>query len=325
MHLDKQDFQGDPTPMFRRTAIITAAALVFAIAVAPVDAFARAGSSTSMGSRGSNTYSAPPSTSTAPGYAAPMQRSMTPQTAPSTSPYATAPRPAFGSSIFGRSPFMSGLMGGLLGAGIGGMLFGGGMFHGITGFGGFLGFLLQIFLVVWIGRMLWNLFANRSPAMAGGPADYTRTMAPGAPGGGGGGGSTNAINVTPADFHAFEDLLHGVQAAWSAHDLRSLGQMASPEMVSYFSEQMSEQTSRGVINTVADVHLEQGDLSEAWAEPGREYATVAMRFSMIDVTRDSTGRVVDGNPTQRTQATELWTFLRAPGGRWVLSAIQQTR
>ena len=73
------------------------------------------------------------------------------------------------------------------------------------------------------------------------------------------------------------------------------------------------------------VELEQGDLSEAWAEPGRDYATVAMRFSMLDVTRDDGGHVVDGSPTERVTATEVWTFLRAPGGRWILSAIQQAR
>jgi predicted lipid-binding transport protein (Tim44 family) len=50
-----------------------------------------------------------------------------------------------------------------------------------------------------------------------------------------------------------------------------------------------------------------------------------MKFSMTDVTVDSAGRVVEGDPTLRTQATELWTFMRTPGGRWVLSAIQQAR
>jgi predicted lipid-binding transport protein (Tim44 family) len=37
------------------------------------------------------------------------------------------------------------------------------------------------------------------------------------------------------------------------------------------------------------------------------------------------GRVVDGDLAVRTQATELWTFVRVPGGRWLLSAIQQAR
>ena len=305
--------------MFRRFALISAAALVFSLSVVPEDAFARAGSSTSMGSSGSRTYSAPPTTNTAPYTAQPMQRSMTPQTAPR--PYQQ--QAPVGSGFFSRSPFMSGLMGGLLGAGIGGLLFGGGMFHGMAGFSGFLGFLIQVFLVVWLGRMIWRFFAGRmaQPAMAGGPAGYARQMDAMAPGGGGGG--QPQIAITPADFNAFEQVLHGVQGAWSAHDLTSMRRLASPEMVSYFAEQMAEQTSRGVRNVVGDVRLEQGDLADAWAEPGREYARVAMRFSMIDVTRDAAGRVVEGDPVNRSMATEVWTFLRAPGGAWVLSAIQQ--
>jgi len=91
------------------------------------------------------------------------------------------------------------------------------------------------------------------------------------------------------------------------------------------AEQLAAQASRGVRNEVSAVHLDQGDLAEAWSEGGREYATVAMRFSMVDVTRDAAGRIVEGDPNVRTQATELWTFLRAPGGRWILSAIQQAR
>ena len=60
-------------------------------------------------------------------------------------------------------------------------------------------------------------------------------------------------------------------------------------MVSYFSEQLADQSSRGLRNSVTHVKLEQGDLAEAWSEGVREYATVAMRFSMLDVTRDSGG------------------------------------
>jgi predicted lipid-binding transport protein (Tim44 family) len=305
-------------------------ALVFATALvlAPGLAFARAGSGSSMGSRGSFTYSAPPSTATAPGFAAPMQRSMTAPSPSYNAPGVGAPNyaPAYG----GRSPFMSGLMGGLLGAGIGGLLFGGGLFHGISGFGGFFGFLIQIFLIVMIGRWLLRMFfGSRQPAMAGMGGLFNRTGAPGAspvPIGGGGAPrpGTTPVAIQPADFQAFERQLKAVQAAWSVHDLHGLSELSTPEMLTYFSEQLSDQVSRGVVNTVSDVRLEQGDLSQAWAENGREYATVAMRFSMIDVTRDRAERVVDGSPTERQMATELWTFVRAPGGRWLLSAIQQT-
>jgi predicted lipid-binding transport protein (Tim44 family) len=315
----------------RRFRLAFAMILAASLALAPGLAEARAGGSTSMGSRGSRTYSAPPSTNTAPSTAAPMQRSMTPTpSAPSNAPFG-APAPASRPGLFGGSPFMSGLMGGLIGAGIGGLLFGHSAFGGMSGFAGFLGLLLQIFLVVMVVRWLFRWFMRRQqPAMAGGPSIFGRdaeqapmTRSVNGSGGYGQAGAASAVAIQPADFQQFEQLLQTVQAAWSHQDLASLQAVATPEMVSYFADQLAAQTSRGVRNTVTDVKLEQGDLSEAWAENGREYATVAMRFSMVDVTRDSAGRVLEGDPARRTQATEVWTFVRAPGGQWILSAIQQ--
>jgi predicted lipid-binding transport protein (Tim44 family) len=34
--------------------------------------------------------------------------------------------------------------------------------------------------------------------------------------------------------------------------------------------------------------------------------------------------VIEGDPSRLTEATEVWTFRREPGGSWHLSAIQQT-
>ncbi len=58
------------------------------------------------------------------------------------------------------------------------------------------------------------------------------------------------VAIAPADYQQFEQLLTGIEAAWSAHDLNALQAMATPEMVSYFADQLSEQVSRGVRNTV---------------------------------------------------------------------------
>ena len=312
--------------MRRSSAVLTAIA-VAALALAPALADARAGSGSSSGSRGSRTYSAPPTTNTAPSMAQPMERSMTPRSAPSA-PGAPmqggAPAPA--RSGFG-SGLMGGLAGGLLGVGLGSLLMGNGLFGGGGGGGfGFIGLILQMVLLFFVGRWLLRMFMGRrqEPAMAGMP----RMGQPAPMGAGpmpGGGPVAPVVNIGEADFAAFDRVLHEVQAAWTAQNLPAMQQLATPEMVSYFGEQLSEQTSRGVRNSVTDVKLEQGDLSEAWSEGSREYATVAMRFSMLDVTRDSAGRVVDGDLALRSMATELWTFVRAPGGKWILSAIQQTR
>ena len=91
------------------------------------------------------------------------------------------------------------------------------------------------------------------------------------------------------------------------------------------AEQLADLQSKGLRNTVSDVRLLQGDLAQAWTEGGRDYATVAMKFSMIDITLNAAGQIVDGSQTEHVTATELWTFVRARGGQWILSAIQQTR
>ena len=303
-------------PIFRLFAVFLTVALI----AAPGLALARAGSSSSMGSRGSMTYSAPPSTNTAP-YAAPMQRSMTPQ---------YQPAPGFAAPAYQGGGLMRGLMGGLFAAGLFGLLFGHGFMGGGLGLFGLLGLILQIVLVVFVVRFLIRMFTGgRSPALAGGPNIFARGGMPGpGPGPMPGGPRPSGpppIAIGPQDYQQFEQLLKGIQAAWSAHDLSGLQAMATPEMVSYFGEQLSEQVSRGVRNVVNDVSLISGDLSQAWTEQGRDYATVAMRFSMIDVTRDGTGRVVDGSPNEHVTATEIWTFVRSRGGHWILSAIQQAR
>ncbi len=310
----------------RRISRLFAMLAVLSLVLAPSFGWAKAGGGASMGSRGSQTFSAPRPTNTAPVGVQPMQRTITPQSQPGYGNPGVAPGMA--PQLAPRSSFMSGLMGGLIGAGIGGLLFGGGMFGGISGFGGFLGFILQAALIFFVGRWLLGMIFNRSPAaaMAGGtqvPFTPNRPVS----GGGMGGGvpQPRPVAIGPADYTAFEQLLQSVQAAWSQHDLTTLRMVATPEMVAYFGEQLAEQTSRRERNVVSNVKLEQGDLSEAWAEDGREYATVAMRFSMVDVTMDATGRVTAGDAQLRTMTTELWTFLRAPGGQWVLSAIQQVR
>ncbi len=282
-------------------------------------AWSRAGDGSSIGSRGSQTFSLPSPNRTAPYGAQPLQRSLTP------SPnFGTQPQPSVGSPVpppftppAQRGSFMQGMLGGFVGAGLLGMLAGGGMFHGVTDLGALFGLILQLTLLYMAFRVVSGLvFSARTAFAGGGSAAPPGPQIMPAP---------HSIPIGPQDYQAFERTLQGVQHAWSQHDINTMRLLASPEMVSYFGEQMAEQTSRGVRNVVDNVRLEQGDISDAWEEGGREYATVAMRFSMTDITYDGAGRVVQGQPGLRSTATEYWTFMRVPGGRWLLSAIQQAR
>jgi len=135
--------------------------------------------------------------------------------------------------------------------------------------------------------------------------------------------TTDEIGVGEDDLGQFETMLKQVQAAYGAEDYGTLRKLTTPEAMSWLAEELSENATKGLKNEVSDVHLVQGDVSEAWSEDGAEYATVAMRYESIDVTRErATGRVVEGNPDQPTEAVELWTFLRKRGGDWQVSAIQ---
>lgn len=313
----------------KRAPLFFAGLAALALVLAPAAADARAGGGSSSGSRGSRTYTAPPSTNTAPSAAQPMQRSMTPNQPTAATPAAAARpgmAPAAQPSRWGGS-FAAGLMGGIIGAGIGGLLFGHGFTGGLGSAAGFIGFLLQIALIAGVAFLIMRLIRGRRPAMAGGPAMFEAPQ--GGPAAGMAGGSAAPaqapVQLGQADFAAFEQALKDVQAAWTRRDLQAMQNLATMEMVSYFADDLADQQSRGVQNTVSDVRLVKGDLAEAWSEGNREYATVAMRFSMIDVTRNAAGHVVDGNPNQPVEVTELWTFVRSSGGRWMLSAIQQTR
>ena len=316
----------------RPRGIVQTLALALALAfplmmIAVSAADARAGRGGSSGSRGSRTFSAPSATTTAPNAAQPFNRTMTQPGAATRAPAA----PGAAGGFFNRTGMgmLGGLAAGFLGAGLFGMLFGGGLFSGLGGLSSIFGLILQIGLIVLVARfaMSWWRRRNGGPAYAGpaagpdvgpGPQANLRT-------GGGFGLGANAppLEIKPDDYEAFERLLGEVQAAWSDEDVAKLHTLATPEMVSYFTQDLTANKERGAVNKVTDVKLLQGDLSEAWREGDTDYASVAMRFGLVDKTLDrSSGRIVDGSD-QPIEATEVWTFVRPRGASWELSAIQQ--
>ena len=337
----------------RFAGAFAAIAMAFSmVAVDHADA-RRMGGGGGFGSRGSRTYQSAPATATAPSAAAPVQRSMTPNAGPQAGQAGNAARNA-GQQ---RPGFMNGFGGSLLrGLAIGGligMLFGG----GFGGMAGLFGMFLQIALIGGGIYLLMRFLRSRSsstPAMAGGPAggngmnrsgyepQPSNRPAAGGLGGQSGGlggglsglgaklggqkasiGNPDEIGVSPQDLSTFERMLADIQGAYGREDYASLRVATTPEMMSYFSEELGTNASNGVKNEVSDVKLLQGDVSEAWREGQTEYATVAMRYSSIDATRErATGRVIEGNAETPSESTEVWTFTRQGRGAWLLSAIQ---
>jgi predicted lipid-binding transport protein (Tim44 family) len=288
------------------------AALLFSLtlALAPSLAEARAGSSyggggSSFGSRGSRSFEG--------NGAAPLSRSMATE-APSSG-FAGAGA-GYGGGFFSRHPFLTGIFGGFIGA----SLFGGG-FMGHA-FGG-------LFTILIIGFVIFLLFRLLSGAFAGGGGGFAPRSV----------GAAAApqqqryrgrdVVVSDADLNAFQSLHGAVQEAWGRADLAQMRQLMTPEMLSYFSEELTRNSSQGVQNLVSNVTLIKAELAESWEEGDLEYATAYMRWTALDYTvrlgaaPSAPGALVAGDPRIPTESEEVWTFVRRSGGHWLLSAIQQ--
>ena len=313
----------------RAIAVVVSLAVPLAMAISAADA--RVGGGSSSGSRGSRTFSAPPSTTTAPGTAQPMNRTFTQPGSPGVGAPAAAGAAAKG-GFFNRPGMgmLGGLAAGFLGAGLLGMLFGGGMFSGLGGLSSIFGLILQIGLILIVVKLAMSWWQRRhTPATAfaggpaAGPAPAQNSFRSGM-GFGLGSASPAPLEILPADYEAFERLLGEIQAAWSNEDVAKLHTLATPEMVSYFTKDLEQNKANNDINKVSDVKLLQGDLSEAWREGETDYATVAMKISLVDQTFErGTNRLVEGSATP-VEVTEVWTFARQRGGHWEVSAIQQS-
>lgn len=317
-------------------------ALFVAFTLVSVD-FAEARRGGSFGSRGTRTFQTAPPTRTAPNPSGPVERSMTPNNPGTNNPAARQnPTAAQRPGLFGG---MSGLMRGLMIGGLIGVLMG----YGFGGLAGALGFILQLLLLFVLISFAMRFFrSQQEPATAGGPtpnpnnrADFGRDVMnreAAQPSGKAGsftipsfGSNQNAappvqtkdINVDQADLDTFERRLGEVQAAFTNEDHAALRRFSTPEMVSFFSEELAENAKNGVRNEVRDVHLVQADIAEAWNEGAEDYATAAFRYESIDVLRDrNSGAIVEGEDVP-SETVELWTFVRRRGEDWKLSAIQE--
>lgn len=326
---------------------VSAVTLGLAAAVmltAPIEADARRGGS--FGSRGARTYRAPATTNVAPRETAPVQRSMTDRPAAGTQASAGT---AAAAGTARRGGMGRGLLGGLLAGGLIGALLGGGL--GALGGAGAIMALLQIVLIGGLVYFLFRFFRRRSAgapgqahAMAGAGGTVhpftgnaftgRQDAAPTRPSALAPQGSTPAyaapqpvaeqdITITDADRADFERLLMEVQDAFSAEDFARLRARTTPEVMSYFAEELSQNATAGCRNRVSDTRLLDAAVAEAWQEAGTGYATIAMRYESVDVMLDrQSGAVVDGDPDRATDTTELWTFKREPGTDWRLSAVQ---
>jgi predicted lipid-binding transport protein (Tim44 family) len=314
-------------------AVLTALAAFLALGLSLEVVDAKPGKGGSSGSRGARTESSVPSTPTAPrtSTGTPASPSALPSR-PNTAAAAQAAKPSM------MSTMAKGFAMGLIGAGLFGLLSGGSLFGNMSGMMGFLGLLLQVALIGLAIRLAWGFYKSRQSANlqpAGVPASYQRSPAPNMAAAMGSSAQapqqpveaqrSDTVGITPDDYQSFQGVLTNLMGAYSNEDIVGIRRVATPQMAAGFIKELHDNQGRGHVNRLGLPTLMQGDLAEAWYEDNTAYATVAMRYSMTDVTVERTSNtVVAGNANQPQETVEIWTFSRNGAGQpWLLCAQQQ--
>ncbi|MBI1385990.1 MAG: Tim44/TimA family putative adaptor protein [Rhizobiales bacterium] len=128
---------------------------------------------------------------------------------------------------------------------------------------------------------------------------------------------------------------HFLQGARTAYELivtsfaegnrKMLRQLLSPEVFQGFDQAISEREKRGEVADTNFVGINKADIVEAELRNRTAQITVKFVSQLITAIRNRQGDVVDGDPSQVREVTDIWTFARDLGSRdpnWKLVETQ---
>jgi predicted lipid-binding transport protein (Tim44 family) len=115
----------------------------------------------------------------------------------------------------------------------------------------------------------------------------------------------------PAEFAegakvAFEMVLN----AFAAGDRKTLRGLLSPDVFANFDEAISERERAGEILEDTLVGIRSATIVEAAMDGRNALVTVKFVSEQISALRDADGNIVDGNPNEVIDVTDIWTFSR---------------
>jgi predicted lipid-binding transport protein (Tim44 family) len=128
----------------------------------------------------------------------------------------------------------------------------------------------------------------------------------------------------PTRFAGYTGMVfRDAQAAWTAQDIPAVRDRVTPEMYVELQAQCSRLQKIGQADRVERIEI-TAEITEAWQESGRDYATAHIDGSIVDYTVDeATHSLVHGSRTVPRDIEEFWTFTRPAGlNFWMLSAIR---
>jgi predicted lipid-binding transport protein (Tim44 family) len=234
-----------------------------------------------------------------------------------------------------RSRLSLGTLAGLAGGGlIAGSLFGGfGFDQGISL--GFLHLLLgaSVALLIVLRRLqAMPARPRRTPSSVSTGVDAPGHRAPAEDNPGGSSSLDHGVldirrtdpGFDPTRFAGYTGMFfREAQAAWAAQDIPAVRERVTPEMYVELQAQSSRLRKIGQADRVERIEI-TAEITEAWQESGRDYATAYIDGSIVDYTVDEvTHHLVDGSRTLPKDIEQFWTFTRPAGlNFWMLSAIR---
>ena len=135
-------------------------------------------------------------------------------------------------------------------------------------------------------------------------------------------------NFDPAEF------LHGAKVAYemivtsfSEGDKKGLKSLLTKEVYSGFADAIDQRKAKGQTMESRFVGIESAEFVDASLKGRIASLTIKFISQLISVTRDKDGNVIDGDPSQIAEITDVWTFERDTTSRdpnWSLSATEAT-
>jgi predicted lipid-binding transport protein (Tim44 family) len=131
------------------------------------------------------------------------------------------------------------------------------------------------------------------------------------------------------------DPQHFVQGAKAAYEMivtafaegnkKLLKQFLSREVYDGFAEVISERETRGEMVDTSFVGINKADIIDAETKSKTARVTVKFVSQLITAVKNRNGEIIDGDPKQIREVTDIWTFAREVTSRdpnWKLVATQ---
>jgi predicted lipid-binding transport protein (Tim44 family) len=114
-----------------------------------------------------------------------------------------------------------------------------------------------------------------------------------------------------------------IVTAFAGHDRATLQPLLAKDVFDRFNGVIEEREKRGETQTTKLVGIDGADIVQARLHDRVAHVTVRFDTDQVNVTRDRTGNVIDGDPDKTVRLTDVWTFARDTRSRdpnWLLVA-----